>query len=150
MSHHPKPSNDIADILAGTLMVSRKDMRRAIEAALSQAIEQEEREECQIPPLGWRCTREAGHDGPCAAVEAPEDVEFVKKGMERLREATPPRQPWVGLTDEMVTAAARALNDRQAKACGVNKDDHWYLYGDDIKEDARVVLEAAHGIKEQA
>lgn len=25
--------------------------------------------ECQLPPEGWRCTREAGHDGPCAAIQ---------------------------------------------------------------------------------
>lgn len=24
--------------------------------------------ECSIPPAGWRCTREPGHDGPCAAI----------------------------------------------------------------------------------
>lgn len=24
---------------------------------------------CNIPPAGWSCTRTAGHDGPCAAVE---------------------------------------------------------------------------------
>lgn len=24
---------------------------------------------CTIPPIGWRCTRAAGHEGPCAAVE---------------------------------------------------------------------------------
>lgn len=24
---------------------------------------------CAIPPEGWLCTRDAGHDGPCAAVE---------------------------------------------------------------------------------
>jgi hypothetical protein len=24
-------------------------------------------EECKLSPLGWRCTRGAGHDGPCAA-----------------------------------------------------------------------------------
>lgn len=24
--------------------------------------------ECKIPPPGWRCTREPGHDGPCAAL----------------------------------------------------------------------------------
>lgn len=23
---------------------------------------------CTKPPPGWRCTREAGHEGPCAAV----------------------------------------------------------------------------------
>ncbi len=26
---------------------------------------------CMIPPPGWRCTRERGHDGPCAAVSIP-------------------------------------------------------------------------------
>lgn len=25
-------------------------------------------EQCTVPPAGWRCTRTAGHDGPCAAV----------------------------------------------------------------------------------
>lgn len=23
---------------------------------------------CTVPPAGWRCTRDAGHEGPCAAV----------------------------------------------------------------------------------
>lgn len=27
------------------------------------------RAECQMPPEGWRCTRQPGHDGPCAAYE---------------------------------------------------------------------------------
>lgn len=26
-------------------------------------------DECPLPPASWRCTRRAGHDGPCAAVE---------------------------------------------------------------------------------
>ena len=62
---------------------------------------------------------------------------------------TAAQRQWVGLTDEMVTAAARALNKRQAEACGVDKNDHWKFYGDDIKEDARAALEAAHNIKER-
>lgn len=29
---------------------------------------------CQIPPVGWWCSRERGHDGPCAArTYAPRD-----------------------------------------------------------------------------
>jgi hypothetical protein len=24
---------------------------------------------CLVPPKGWKCTRGAGHDGPCAAIE---------------------------------------------------------------------------------
>lgn len=31
--------------------------------------------ECQVAPAGWRCTRAAGHEGPCAAV-AIEDEEL--------------------------------------------------------------------------
>jgi hypothetical protein len=26
------------------------------------------RSECRVPPPGWRCTREPGHGGPCAAL----------------------------------------------------------------------------------
>ena len=43
--------------------------------------------ECDKPPFGWRCTRTIGHDWPCAAVEAPEDIDFVSEGMDRLRAA---------------------------------------------------------------
>ena len=60
--------------------------------------------------------------------------------------ATPPqRKP---LTDEMVVAAARVLNERQADACGVDRDDQWAIYSDDFKADALAMLKAAHGIKE--
>lgn len=24
--------------------------------------------ECTVPPVGWKCTRAPGHEGPCAAV----------------------------------------------------------------------------------
>jgi len=41
-------------------------------------------------PLGWRCTRGAGHDGPCAAVAYPDDVEIVERAMQRLRETPTP------------------------------------------------------------
>ena len=52
------------------------------------------------------------------------------------------------LTDEMVVTAARMLNERQADACGVDRDDQWAIYSDDFKADARAMLDAAHGIKE--
>jgi hypothetical protein len=45
--------------------------------------------ECQIPPFGWRCTRGAGHEGPCAAIECPDDVAAVAHGMARLAAAAP-------------------------------------------------------------
>ena len=54
---------------------------------LAAFVEMTDPEECQVPPLGWRCTRGAGHEGPCAAVEAPEDAALVAAAMQRLREA---------------------------------------------------------------
>ena len=53
------------------------------------------------------------------------------------------------LTDEMVVAAARVLNERQADACGVDRDDQWAIYSDDFKADALAMLKAAHNIKEK-
>ena len=43
--------------------------------------------ECEAPPIGWRCTRTRGHDGPCAAVVSPEDRAFVERSMRRIRDA---------------------------------------------------------------
>ena len=42
---------------------------------------------CHAPPLGWRCTRKAGHEGPCAAVEYEDDKQFVERGMQRICDA---------------------------------------------------------------
>lgn len=54
------------------------------------AAQAQEGGECMVPPLGWRCTRGAGHDGPCAAVAYPDDVEIVERAMQRLRETPTP------------------------------------------------------------
>ena len=50
------------------------------------------------------------------------------------------------LTSSMVSTAARVLNDRQADACNVDRDDQWKIYGQDFIEDAEAMLRAAHGI----
>lgn len=42
--------------------------------------------ECTVPPPGWRCTREPGHDGPCAALPVEETLtgkELVEGEQER-------------------------------------------------------------------
>lgn len=48
-------------------------------------------EACDIPPEGWHCTREKGHDGPCATLpDDPfwEDIRAdVKAAFEARREA---------------------------------------------------------------
>ena len=56
-------------------------------SALQDLFDDEADNECDGPPVGWRCTRGKGHDGPCAAIACPEDVAFVERGMARLREA---------------------------------------------------------------
>lgn len=53
----------------------------------------------------------------------------------------------VPLTDEMASKAGRALSDLYATECGIDKDDNWKVYGSDFIETAKLVLEAAHGIK---
>ena len=42
-----------------------------------------------------------------------------------------------------VSAMARALSDRQADACNVDRDDQWKLYGNDFIEDVKAMLAAA-------
>ena len=51
----------------------RREMRRTIHArVLAEGAEGPDVVgpigECPLPPPGWRCTRAAGHGGPCAAV----------------------------------------------------------------------------------
>lgn len=33
---------------------------------------------CMIPPAGWYCTREPGHEGPCAAYEEKKKITHVE------------------------------------------------------------------------
>lgn len=53
------------------------------------------------------------------------------------------------LTDEQITAGAKALCKRSSEICGVNADDNWNLDSEYFKDDARCVLEAAHNIGEK-
>lgn len=64
------------------------EQRREVFAAGYEAAEQDAAV-CQLPPHGWHCTRKAGHEGPCAAVET-NDAELVQRGMDRLRGITAP------------------------------------------------------------
>ena len=43
------------------------------------------RTKCELPPAGWVCTREPGHDGPCAAV-ASDTGSGLREGLEALFE----------------------------------------------------------------
>lgn len=45
-------------------------------------------------------------------------------------------------TEEEISTAGRALADRNATLCNVNKDDNWKIYGEEFITDARVALDA--------
>lgn len=65
---------------------------------------------------------------------------------ERYTHPAPQQKP---LTDEQITAGAKALCKRSSEICGVNADDNWNLDSEYFKDDARCVLEAAHNIGEK-
>ena len=48
-------------------------------------------------------------------------------------------------TEAQVAHAARALADRHALACNINKEDNWKLYGEEFTADARFVMDAVQG-----
>lgn len=81
---------------------------------------------------------------------SPQDRKHIEAGLKAALAEQPASKPWVGLTDEQITAGARALCKQMAEACGVDVRDQWQLYSDTFKEDAKAVLEAAHGIKGDA
>ena len=59
---------------------------------------------CDVPPQGWLCTRQAGHDGPCAAIEDNNGRELVNRAMSRLAEQDSAPQP---MQDQVVTDEER-------------------------------------------
>jgi len=46
-------------------------------------------------------------------------------------------------TEAQILAAARALADRSADSCNVNRDDNWMIYSSEFIEDARIAFTAA-------
>lgn len=93
-------------------------------------------EHCDKPPHGWRCTRSAGHFGPCAAVEAPEDIAVVERAMQRMR--NPPPQP---STNPGQLAAVERDADREN--CERGRAIDWACR--DLPEGWRVRIELENG-----
>lgn len=76
---------------------------------------------CDIPPVGWKCSRTAGHDGPCAATPAPSDQEKLDYPaiFSEIREQ--------GLRD-LVRELVEALERTQGSLCKAYCS--WAKYGD--------------------
>lgn len=71
---------------------------------------------CTIPPKGWTCSRDAGHEGPCAARQEPfpydEYVTKVLNEIDRLEEhGSMSRRELRGyLTDAWLAGLGHSLN----------------------------------------
>ena len=100
---------------AQVLERERDELKQRLSTQPVDAVVDEADLECHIPPFGWRCTRGAGHEGSCAAVECPDDVEAVKRGMERLA-AQPTKPAEVGDTANLKCGTTRAERDAKRAA----------------------------------
>lgn len=49
------------------------------------------------------------------------------------------------ISEPNIRKAARAMSDRQADLCNINKEDLWNLHSQDFINDARAVLEKTYG-----
>ena len=68
---------------------------------------------CDLPPHGWHCTRNAGHEWPCAAVKT-DDHELVAHAMKRLAEQPAPVQGWKTVPVEPTVAMIDATGAVEA------------------------------------
>ena len=55
---------------------------------------------CCVPPQGWLCTRQSGHDGPCAVIADDKERELVSRGMSRLSE--PVQEPVAVISESAI------------------------------------------------
>jgi len=60
--------NPEGEMVFGSPMAVRAMLIQYGETLLDMVASDAKAQECTLPPPGWRCTRAAGHEGPCAAV----------------------------------------------------------------------------------
>jgi hypothetical protein len=106
------------------------------------------RKQCMVPPKGWRCTRMAGHEGPCAAVsdsndppvcEACEDEYSLRDGMEVSRYCDPCAQERVAVAEDVINTVRIGL--RHIASLAANRSG-FRVY--DSKNEAEVLSVANH------
>jgi hypothetical protein len=99
---------------------------------------------CSRPPAGWRCTRDPGHDGPCAALPVvgwPVDV--ATGGNPEARLGWHPAEPrWCSARwSEITVKVFEAAWDMHGKAAGAirnqrmldeGKPDEVWAFTDDL------------------
>jgi hypothetical protein len=61
--NHPNYTYASGRIGRSALVYRNQEIER-----LREQVKKLTKPECKVPPKGWKCTRGAGHEGPCAAV----------------------------------------------------------------------------------
>lgn len=72
---------------------------------------------CDVPPLGWECSRPIGHSGPCAARAVPLSLDDAEAVLPRWHE----RHPWL---TQFTALTAALLVSGILLGVGVR----WYLH----------------------
>lgn len=72
---------------------------------------------CTVPPLGWYCTREPGHDGPCAAHPVAVDPQADKTDA-RAHVALPLKGCAAGRDGDCTHSQCPQLRDNEPRASG--------------------------------
>ena len=67
--------------------------------------------------------------------------------MIELQQKAAPPAPVAQPSQQQIIAGAKALNKYTAMVCGVDKDDQWKVYGEELIKDATTVLTAAFNLK---
>jgi hypothetical protein len=75
------------------------------------------------------------------------EVERLRGELDALAQIAPAAHPKPVVTDAMRYRAARALADRSADECNVDREDNWKAYGDQFVADAHAALSAALGVR---
>jgi hypothetical protein len=95
-------------------------------------------------PHGWKLVREWAEKW--AAISYEDSWKYAAREVLTMLATTPVQPALVSLTDEQERKVAKLFNDRVAAMCHVDAADHWKHYSDEILDEVRFVLNAAHGI----
>lgn len=71
---------------------------------------------CELPPLGWYCTREANHTGPCAAYPIP------RRTFNHTRGDSPLTPCGLCITNHNIADRLNKLEEQLDKALGKLED----------------------------
>jgi hypothetical protein len=72
-------------------------------------------------------------------------VQSALSSREQIKDGAGDAEDARRFTEDQIVTVARALADRSADACNVNREDNWKIYGDDFIEDARAAIAAIEG-----